>query len=201
MYDEIIPVQLLSNSTPANLLLMDRLDLIASFTKIELWRQTQFSRIVYLDADVVALRAPDELLSMELEEDFAAAPDIGWPDIFNSGVMLLCPNLQDYHALRTLAERGISFDGGDQGLLNTHFKKWHRLSFTYNCTPSGNYQYTPAYRHFESAISLVHFIGAQKPWTQSRHAFSGDTPYYQLLGQWWAEYDRHYRYQVRQKYA
>lgn len=191
MYDEIIPVQLLSNGTPGNLHLMDRLDLISTFTKIELWRQTQYSKIVYMDADVLALRAPDELLS--LQEDFAAAPDIGWPDIFNSGVMVLRPNLQDYYALRALAERGTSFDGGDQGLLNTYFKRWHRLSFTYNCTPSGNYQYMPAYRHFESTISLIHFIGSQKPWTQSRHAFASGTPYYQLLGRWWAQYDRHYR--------
>lgn len=184
-------MQLHSNSTPANLLLMDRLDLISTFTKIELWRQTQYSKIVYMDADVLALRAPDELLS--LQEDFAAAPDIGWPDIFNSGVMVLRPNLQDYYALRTLAERGASFDGGDQGLLNTSFKRWHRLSFTYNCTPSGNYQYMPAYKHFESTISLIHFIGSQKPWTQSRYAFTSGTPYYQLLGRWWAQYDRHYR--------
>ncbi|EEA27610.1 glycogenin glucosyltransferase [Talaromyces marneffei ATCC 18224] len=191
VYDEIIPVQLRSNGTPANLLLMGRLDLISTFTKIELWRQTQYSRIVYMDADVLALRAPDELLS--LQEDFAAAPDIGWPDIFNSGVMVLRPNLQDYYALRAFAERGTSFDGGDQGLLNTYFKRWYRLSFTYNCTPSGNYQYMPAYRHFESTISLIHFIGSQKPWTQSRHAFASGTPYYQLLGRWWAQYDRHYR--------
>ncbi|KAH8692848.1 nucleotide-diphospho-sugar transferase [Talaromyces proteolyticus] len=190
VYDEIIPVPLLTNDTPANLFLMDRPDLISSFTKIELWRQTQFSKIIYLDADVVALRAPDELLS--LEEDFAAVPDIGWPDIFNSGVMVLRPNLQDYYSLRALAERGTSFDGADQGLLNTHFRKWHRLSFTYNCTPSGNYQYLPAYRHFESTISIIHFIGSQKPWTQSRHVFTAGTPYYQLLGRWWATYDRHY---------
>lgn len=174
---------------------MDRPDLISTFTKIELWRQTQFDRIVYIDSDVVAVRAPDELLSLDV--DFAAAPDVGWPDIFNSGVMVLRPNIQDYYSLRALAERGISFDGGDQGLLNTHFKNWHRLSFTYNCTPNGNYQYLPAYKHFESTISLLHFIGPQKPWNLSRYAFPRGTPYDQLLGRWWAVYDRHYRPQVR----
>lgn len=122
VYDEIIPVQTATNRTPANLWLMDRPDLIATFTKIELWRQTQFRKIVYIDCDVVAVRAPDELLT--LEEDFAAAPDVGWPDIFNSGVMVLRPNLQDYYALKALAERGISFDGADQGLLNMHFRNW-----------------------------------------------------------------------------
>ncbi|EIT72544.1 glycosyl transferase family 8 protein [Aspergillus flavus] len=190
VYDELIPVHSTSNHTPANLWLMERPDLISTFTKIELWKQTQFERIVYIDCDVVAVRAPDELLSLDV--DFAAAPDVGWPDIFNSGVMVLRPNLQDYFALKALAERGISFDGADQGLLNMHFRNWHRLSFTYNCTPSANYQYIPAYKHFQSTINLVHFIGAQKPWNMSRQVSPAESPYNQLLGRWWAIYDRHY---------
>ncbi|KAI2719056.1 CAZyme family GT8 [Penicillium roqueforti] len=191
VYDELVPVNSMVNDTPANLWLMDRPDLIATFTKIELWRLTQYQRVVYLDCDIIALRAPDELLS--LEADFAAAPDVGWPDCFNSGMMVLRPNLQDYYALRALAQRGISFDGADQGLLNMHFKDWHRLSFTYNCTPSANYQYIPAYKHFQSTISLIHFIGARKPWNMPRQIVPLESPYNQLLGQWWAIYDRHYR--------
>ncbi|KAL4815224.1 hypothetical protein BDW67DRAFT_176513 [Aspergillus spinulosporus] len=191
VYDELIPVYRITNHTPANLWLMERPDLIATFTKIELWRQTKFKRIVYIDSDVVAIRAPDELLDMDV--DFAAAPDVGWPDCFNSGVMVLRPNMQDYFALKALAERGTSFDGADQGLLNMHFRDWHRLSFTYNCTPSANYQYIPAYKHFQSTISLIHFIGSQKPWNMSRQVSPFDSPYNQLLGRWWKVYDRHYR--------
>ncbi|KAL4982426.1 hypothetical protein BDW68DRAFT_192169 [Aspergillus falconensis] len=191
VYDELIPVSRMTNHTPANLWLMERPDLIATFTKIELWRQTQFKRIVYIDSDVVVIRAPDELLNLDV--DFAAAPDVGWPDCFNSGVMVLRPNLQDYFALKALAERGTSFDGADQGLLNMHFRDWHRLSFTYNCTPSANYQYVPAYKHFQSTISLIHFIGSQKPWNMSRQVAPFDSPYNQLLGRWWTIYDRHYR--------
>ncbi|OJJ39449.1 hypothetical protein ASPWEDRAFT_374537 [Aspergillus wentii DTO 134E9] len=191
VYDELIPVDPMTNGSPANLWLMERPDLIAAFTKIELWRQTQFKRIVYIDCDVVALRAPDELLSLDV--DFAAAPDVGWPDCFNSGLMVLRPNHQDYYALRAFAERGISFDGADQGLLNMHFRDWHRLSFTYNCTPSANYQYVPAYKHFQSTISLIHFIGAQKPWNMPRKVVPIESPYNQLLGRWWAVYDKHYR--------
>ncbi|KAL4769322.1 hypothetical protein BDW60DRAFT_218916 [Aspergillus nidulans var. acristatus] len=191
VYDELIPVYRMTNHTPANLWLMERPDLIATFTKIELWRQTKFKRIVYIDSDVVAIRAPDELLDMDV--DFAAAPDVGWPDCFNSGVMVLRPNMQDYFALKALAERGTSFDGADQGLLNMHFRDWHRLSFTYNCTPSANYQYIPAYKHFQSTISLIHFIGSQKPWNMSRQVSPFDSPYNQLLGRWWTVYDRHYR--------
>ena len=176
---------------PANLYLMGRPDLISTFTKIELWKQTQYKRIVYFDADMVVLRAPNELLNMKTH--FAAAPDVGWPDCFNSGMMVLNPNMGDYYSLMALAQRGISFDGADQGLLNMHFTDWEKLSFSYNCTPSANYQYVPAYKHFQSSISAVHFIGADKPWAQGRDYRSSSGVYGELLGRWWAVYDRHYR--------
>lgn len=194
MYDDIVPINRIVNKTPANLYLMDRPDLVSSFTKVELWRQTQYEQIVYIDADVVALRAPNELL--RLDTGFAAVPDIGWPDCFNSGVMVLKPNMGDYYSLLALAQRGISFDGADQGLLNMHFRDWERLSFTYNCTPSGNYQYVPAYRHFQSSVNLVHYIGHEKPWVLGRETKHSTGVYDELLGRWWATYDRYYRSSV-----
>ncbi|KAL8656646.1 MAG: hypothetical protein Q9226_002602 [Calogaya cf. arnoldii] len=191
VYDYLIPVQPIVNKSPANLYLMHRPDLISTFTKIELWRQTQFRKIIYLDADMVALKAPDELFAEK--SSFAAVPDIGWPDCFNSGVLVLSPNMGDYYALSALAQRGISFDGADQGLLNMHFPNWHRLSFAYNCTPSGNYQYVPAYRHYQSTVSMVHFIGTDKPWSVGRNWKGATGVYDELLGRWWAVYDKYYR--------
>ncbi|KFY29960.1 hypothetical protein V494_08354, partial [Pseudogymnoascus sp. VKM F-4513 (FW-928)] len=192
VYDHVIPVERMVNQQPQNLTLMDRIDLHSTFTKITLWKQLQFRRIVYMDADMVAWRAPDELFN--IEADFSAAPDIGWPDIFNTGLMVLTPNMGDYWALYAMAQRGISFDGADQGLLNMHFKNsYNRLSFTYNVTPSAHYQYIPAYKHFQSSISATHFIGKEKPWTQGREASHGSGPFDEITGRWWAVYDRHYR--------
>ncbi|CAG9993795.1 unnamed protein product [Clonostachys byssicola] len=194
IYDHVLPVPRICNEKPANLYLMNRADLHSAFTKINLWKQIQFSKVVYIDADVVAYRAPDELF--DIAEPFAAAPDIGWPDLFNSGVMVLTPNLGDFYAMLAMAERGISFDGADQGLLNMHFKdNYHRLSFAYNVTPSAHYQYIPAYRHFQSSINMVHFIGPNKPWFAGRHAKHDDSPFDDMIGRWWAVYDRHYRAQ------
>lgn len=195
VYDYVIPVETIQNDRPANLFLMNRPDLHSAFTKINLWKQTQFRKIVYIDADVVAYRAPDELF--DLPHAFSAAPDIGWPDLFNTGVMVLAPNMGDYYALLAMAERGISFDGADQGLLNMHFRNtYNRLSFTYNVTPSAHYQYIPAYKHFQSSINLVHFIGSEKPWVQGRTHTTGSGTYDEMIGRWWAVYDRHYRNNV-----
>ncbi|KAI1746340.1 glycosyltransferase family 8 protein [Xylaria scruposa] len=192
VYHYVIPVPRIRNAQPANLQLMNRTDLHSAFTKINLWKQTQFRKIVYIDADVVAYRAPDELF--DITHPFSAAPDIGWPDLFNTGVMVLTPNMGDYYAMMAMAERGISFDGADQGLINTHFRNnYNRISFTYNVTPSAHYQYIPAFRHFQSSINMVHFIGSDKPWFKGRHASTGSSPFDEMTGRWWAVYDRHYR--------
>ncbi|QIW96043.1 hypothetical protein AMS68_001561 [Peltaster fructicola] len=193
LYNYVIPVERIGNPNPKNLYLMNRADLLYTFTKIQLWRQTQFRKIVYIDADVVALRAPEELF--DIADTFAASPDVGWPDIFNTGVMVLSPNEGDFRALSNIAAAGDSFDGADQGLLNQYFehKPWKRLSFAYNCTPSANYQYEPAYRYFKRDISMVHFIGSTKPWTQARNGGGGANVHQELLSRWWSVYDRHFQ--------
>ncbi|KAI1326903.1 glycosyltransferase family 8 protein [Xylariaceae sp. FL0255] len=192
VYHYVVPVPRIRNDNPANLQLMNRTDLHSAFTKINLWKQTQFRKIVYIDADVVAYRAPDELFA--IPHPFSAAPDIGWPDLFNTGVMVLTPNMGDYYAMVAMAERGISFDGADQGLLNMHFRSnYNRISFSYNVTPSAHYQYVPAYRHFQSSINMVHFIGSDKPWFNGRYSSTGSSPFDEMTGRWWAVYDRHYR--------
>lgn len=203
VYHHVIPVPRIRNAHPQNLELMNRVDLHSAFSKINLWRQTQFSKIVYIDADIVAYRAPDELF--DIEEPFSAAADIGWPDIFNTGVMVLKPDLAEYDRLLAKAEDGVSFDGADQGLLNMHFgTNYNRISFTYNVTPSAHYQYIPAYKHFQSSINMVHFIGAQKPWFQGRPEGGPATtsgisdvqeasPHEKMMQAWWDVYDKHYK--------
>ncbi|KAI5369817.1 putative glycosyl transferase, family 8, nucleotide-diphospho-sugar transferase [Septoria linicola] len=193
LFNYVIPVEAIGNPHPGNLYLMNRPDLLYTFTKINLWRQTQFRKIVYIDADVVALRAPEELF--DIAENFAAAPDVGWPDAFNTGVMVLTPNMGEYYALRGLANAGDSFDGADQGLLNQYYehRPWKRLSFTYNTTPSANYQYEPAYRYWKHGISMVHFIGKNKPWQRGREEHGAPGAFQEMLSRWWAVYDRHFQ--------
>lgn len=55
--------------------------------------------------------------------------------------MVLSPNVNTHAELTQKAERGESFDGADQGLLNQHFGKFERLPFTYNCTIGSNLAY------------------------------------------------------------
>jgi alpha-N-acetylglucosamine transferase len=117
--------------------------LVASLTKLHLFRLTQFNKVIYFDADTLILRPLSRLF--DLPEHFSAAPDIGWPDCFNSGLMVATPSDTTFEQLvMAVSERG-SWDGGDQGLLNDFFGQggpgspWNSLSYTYNVTPSVHY--------------------------------------------------------------
>jgi len=50
------------------------LELNETFTKINLWKQTQFNKIVYLDADILPIVPPDELF--EVDAAFAVSSTI-----------------------------------------------------------------------------------------------------------------------------
>lgn len=131
------------------LTLLGRPDLSLALTKLHLFRLSPlFSTILYLDADVLPLRPLSHLFESTNPHVLSACADTGWPDCFNSGVMVIRPRESDFEGMRGLMQAAIegdgagglggngSFDGADQGLLNEWFSEeggggdWNRLSFT-----------------------------------------------------------------------
>ncbi|GHJ83893.1 hypothetical protein NliqN6_0295 [Naganishia liquefaciens] len=223
-FDVVIGVEVITSGVEGEdgLNLMGRPDLHSALTKLHIFRlQQYFRKVVYLDADVLPLRPISHLF--KLPEHFYASPDIGWPDCFNSGVMVFTPRQEDFDGMMGVMKAaregkgpeglGIgsgngSFDGADQGLLNEWFSEeggggdWNRLSFTYNATPSAAYTYLPAYQRYGSKIKCVHFIGNNKPWRSiSTRPARAPVPtdqgqnfdYPALVDKWFAVYDKHLR--------
>lgn len=196
-FDHVEQVDLIDSEDLVRLALLNRPELGVTLTKLHCWRLTQFTKCVFLDADTLVLQNIDELFE---REELSAAPDVGWPDCFNSGVFVYTPNVDTYKALlEHLASTG-TFDGGDQGLLNSFFgASWlaslsKRLPFTYNVAFSSVYSYMPAFRRYEKDVKILHFLGSVKPWNlnfdtnTSRlifvpHSFQHITGY---LESWWA---------------
>lgn len=186
---------------------LGRTELAVTFTKLHLWNQTTYDKLVYLDADTLPLASLDDLFETNVgPEQIAASPDAGWPDIFNSGVLVLAPSARVFGELLAAAAADAStFDGADQGLLNEYFNlgsdgaNWHRLPFVYNVTPnvSNHYQYNPAFARFADKIKLLHFIGATKPW-HATDVLSSDLD--NLHHYWWAAFNKHYGEDYALKY-
>ena len=120
LFDDVLPVAPLSGVSAANLALIGRPDLHATLTKLHFW-SLAYSRVLYLDADTLLLANVDHLFDLPESVTFAAAPELGFPDCFNAGVMLITPDEQTYTDLLDFAKYHESFDGGDQGLLNVFF--------------------------------------------------------------------------------
>jgi len=176
VFDSVTLVNVLDSNDPVNLDLLSRPDLGVTFTKLHCWRLTQFSKCVFLDADILVLQNIDDLFE---RDEFSAAPDAGWPDCFNSGVFVYRPSLDTYQAMLSFAVTHGSFDGGDQGLLNAYFSGWSssdsskRLPFVYNVTTQTFYSYLPAIKRFGGDIKVVHFAGVLKPWHVTYNASTG----------------------------
>ncbi|KAI6047947.1 glycosyltransferase family 8 protein [Pisolithus marmoratus] len=213
-FDVVVGVEVLVQPDNQKLELLGRPDLDTVLTKLHILRLTQYSKIIFLDADVLPVRPLSHLF--KIDHEFAAVPDVGWPDIFNSGVMVLSPGEDKFNQVYDLLTTRGSWDGGDQGILNEwRGDDWHRLSFTYNTTPTATYTYAPAYERFGSQISAIHFIGPSKPWhaipyrapgssstqastSMKEHPSSTDIlprayDYGSLVDRWFDVYDRYYR--------
>jgi len=108
LWDELVVIEELDSGDVEHLALLMRPELGVTFSKIHAWRLTHYTKCVFLDADTLVLQNVDELFD---REELSAAPDIGWPDCFNTGVFVFVPSLQTFRNLLNLARQSGSFDG------------------------------------------------------------------------------------------
>ncbi|XP_010788637.1 glycogenin-1-like, partial [Notothenia coriiceps] len=141
----------------------------------------------------------DELFN---REELSAAPDPGWPDCFNSGVFVFRPSLETYGKLLQHCTDHGSFDGGDQGVLNSFFNDWStadiskHLPFIYNLSSIAIYTYLPAFKQYGGNAKVVHFLGKTKPWSYTYNTTSRQitgsaddaTTHPTFLQDWWSLY-------------
>ncbi|XP_016089566.1 glycogenin-1-like isoform X1 [Sinocyclocheilus grahami] len=199
VFDEVVVVDVLDSRDQTHLTWLRRPELGVTFTKLHCWTLTQYSKCVFLDADTLVLCNVDELFEYE---ELSAAPDPGWPDCFNSGVFVFRPSLNTHtQILEHTAQHG-SFDGGDQGILNTFFSDWavkdirKHLPFVYNLTAGAIYTYLPAFQQYGHHAKIVHFLGGTKPWHLSYDPQAANESslrdssknFQQFMNLWWVEY-------------
>lgn len=175
VFNVVLSVRSLGTQGTTKLALLEQPDIGVSYTKLHAWRLTQFSKCIFLDAGMLVVQNCDELFE---RDELSAVPDIGWPDCFNSGLFVYVPSMQTFWDLISFAERQGSFDGGDQGLLNTYFRNWssdinRRLPFIYNLMANVCYTYKPAFKQFGHNVKVVQFLGGYKPWNVKFHPPTG----------------------------
>jgi len=134
-----------------------------TFTKLNIWKQCEYKKLLYIDADTVVLKNIDHLFT--IKEKFSAV--LGYSKILNyngieSGVLLIEPCLDTYNGL-ILAMNSDKYDltMSDQSLINDYFKKHEKINLLdskYNSLQKKDANINNAY--------IYHWNG-KKPWNES----------------------------------
>ena len=107
-------------------------------TRFHAWNYTQYSKIIYVDADYMLMTNIDELF--DIPDDFAAAP-CARPGVldpcFNAGLLVFRPDSSHYQEIMKFWWETAVKDTcpNDQVLLWHHYAdagKWKALPYTYN---------------------------------------------------------------------
>lgn len=108
-----------------------------NMNKLHLWTWTQYEKIVFVDADIVCKGSISDLF--KVPGDLAAAPDVWWDILndgrFNSGVLMLRPNMEEFRILsKAVSDPKMHHpEEADQAFLNNFYKfRFFGLPYKYN---------------------------------------------------------------------
>lgn len=160
----------------------------SSWTKIKLWKLVQYEKIVYVDSDTFLLGSIDDLF---MYDEFSCVPDINPPQMCNTGVMVIKPNLNTYYDLiKRSFDRNMVVGVGDQVFLNKYFQTFNPLPTYYNVPKLSNtILEKQLHSNNTSYVKIIHFI-CKKVWKCKRIGM--DTcgcGIYSFNKVWWDTFD------------
>lgn len=146
-------------------------------TKFAAWKLYDLDRVVFIDADCLAVGPIDDALYGYSNASFLAAPEVFPPDTFNSGFIVLNPGVKEFNRLLEANRKVGSAEGGDQGVFNNGVcPNWFlappddplcgRLPWLFNVEVAHYVAYNTLRKM--SGLrepSVVHFVSDGKPWT------------------------------------
>lgn len=129
------------------------------FTKLNIWKQTEYSKLIYLDADTLVLKNIDELFDINQLGAVLGGSDMLKYHGIEGGVLVLEPNQNTYRdMIDKLCSDKYDIKMADQSFLNDYFIKHHKINYiseTFNRRWKKNRD--------TSSCHIFHF-NANKPW-------------------------------------
>ena len=161
-------------------------DPLDNFCKLRLWQLVEYRKLVFIDADAVAVKNIDRLLEYP---EFVAAPNLYESLVdfqrMNSGVFVAAPSHATYERmLLQLDQPGIFWPRTDQTFLQQYWPDWYGLPYIYN-TLQYVYFNLPELWNWQQ-IRLVHYQ-YEKPWMADHPKRALLQP---LIDLWWQIFDQ-----------
>ncbi|KAI5474379.1 glycosyltransferase family 64 protein [Pseudohyphozyma bogoriensis] len=134
------------------------------YSKLHMWNETAYERLVYLDVDVAVQKNIDVLFANQAW--LAGVGDIG--DVFNTGVITFKPSKQIFNEMMDIYMTSPSYDSGDQGFVNWYFSHHSGLGIE---TLDPLFNVPAKLKGFAIGKGLIshayvhHFTSEVKPWS------------------------------------
>lgn len=138
-----------------------RAEFTQTFTKLWCFAMTPLQRLIFVDVDCLFLQSLDHLFD---SSDFLVAPDYvehTRTNHFNSGMMAFKPTRLLEDEIFSQAPEAPSYDGGDQGSLNSLLMQ--RVTFVPETNNLLRHFYYFSGRKTLDDVRMIHFI-VKKPW-------------------------------------
>lgn len=148
-----------------------------TFDKLYVWTLSQFDKVVFLDSDIQVIKNIDYLFDCPhmsaVRADAFNEPGL---DKLNSGLMVIEPNEKEFEGLSTIIKLGELRlkNMGDQDVIRAYYHDWGtREELTLE--PGLNVLYSEVssgviHRQDVEPVSVIHYIGHNKPWMVSPRA-------------------------------
>lgn len=163
------------------------------YSKLHAWQLVEYTAVVLMDLDMLALKDPSDLFTIQLPLMLHANKTVGavrdhpmvrcygttaW-NIFNAGLLLIQPSIDTYISLSNSINElshNSKFDA-EQALINTLFKNLiFELPLIYNvltisrvCEPATWWEHEPNFK-------IIHFT-TSKPWGYSMRWTNPEDPF------------------------
>lgn len=149
-----------------------------AWNKLRAYQFTEFSKLVFLDSDMIVMRDITEMLTFP---DFSSAPGHTEPcethHGINGGVLIFSPNNKTYSELMAFAENPPSskWRQAEQELLG-HFyltfykQKFHLISGLYNISLRSCQCLPPIV--LADHVKVIHFYSGNKPWDYTQEQWA-----------------------------
>jgi len=155
-----------------------------TFDKINIFSLIEYNKLVFLDLDLLILENIDNLFNYDTP---AMCLNLPWSDKdANSGVMVIKPDLVEYHLMMDFVMDPNKKHDGDQDIINEFYKdKFNILPLSYNVMRSLYYDNEMQEKDFKvrnvmsfnkkepDDIKIVHYIRGLKPFMDNK-PFNGD---------------------------
>lgn len=157
-----------------------------TYSKLHVFNQTEFEKIVYLDADMFILRNIDELFShphMSGTNAGSMIPEKSHWSHLNTGLMVIEPSEELFKymykkvgKIENLQSQGTEEKpkyGSDQDFLNAYFPNWnnesrlhldHKFNIFHYHLDKYNKLFGYTIENSEKPIHIIHYASFMKPW-------------------------------------